>query len=101
MATATQTTFKPLGNRVVVSPSDAEEQMSAGGIYIPDTAKEKPQEGEVVAVGPGRLTDDGSRVPMELAVGDTVVYSKYAGTEYKEGDDEYLVLREDDILFKK
>ena len=101
MATATQTTFKPLGNRVVVKPSEGEEQMSAGGIYIPDTAKEKPQEGEVVAVGPGRLTDDGNRVPMEIAVGDMVVYSKYAGTEYKEGDDEYLVLREDDILFKK
>ena len=98
---ATETTFKPLGNRVVVRPADAEEQMSAGGIYIPDTAKEKPQEGEVVAIGPGRLTDDGSRVPMELAVGDTVVYSKYAGTEYKEGETEYLVLREDDILFKK
>ena len=101
MATATQTVFKPLGNRVVVKPSDAEEQMSAGGICIPDTAKEKPQDGEVVAVGPGRLTDDGKRVPMEIAVGDTVVYSKYAGTEYKEGDAEYLVLREDDILFKK
>ena len=101
MATETQTTFKPLGNRVVVKPSEGEEQVSAGGIYIPDTAKEKPQEGEVVAVGPGRLTDDGSRVPMELAVGDMVVYSKYAGTEYREGDDEYLVLREDDILFKK
>ena len=75
--------------------------MSSGGIYIPDTAKEKPQEGTIVAAGPGRLTDDGSRVPMELAVGDTVVYSKYAGTEYKEGDVEYLVLREDDVLFKK
>ena len=101
MATKTQTTFKPLGNRVVVSPADADEQLTAGGIYIPDTAKEKPQEGEVVAIGPGRLTDEGSRVPMELAVGDMVVYSKYAGTEYKDGDDEYLVLREDDILFKK
>ena len=75
--------------------------MSSGGIYIPDTAKEKPQEGTIVAAGPCRLTDDGSRVPMELEVGDTVVYSKYAGTEYKEGDIEYLVLREDDILFKK
>ena len=101
MATKTQTTFKPLGNRVVVSPADADEQLTAGGIYIPDTAKEKPQEGEVVAIGPGRLTDEGSRVPMELSVGDMVVYSKYAGTEYKDGDDEYLVLREDDILFKK
>ena len=75
--------------------------MSAGGIYIPDTAKEKPQEGTVVAVGPGRITDDGKRVEMEIQVGDTVIYSKYAGTEYKEGDTEYLVLREDDILFKK
>jgi chaperonin GroES len=75
--------------------------MSSGGIYIPDTAKEKPQEGTIVAVGPGRLTDEGARVPMELEVGDSVVYSKYAGTEYKEGDIEYLVLREDDILFKK
>jgi chaperonin GroES len=63
--------------------------MSSGGIYIPDTAKEKPQEGTVVAVGPGRLTDEGNRVPMDVAVGDTVVYSKYAGTEYKEGEIEY------------
>ena len=92
--------FKPLGNRVVVEPQEGEEQMSAGGIYIPDTAKEKPQEGVVVAVGPGRLSDDGARVPMEVGVGDTVVYSKYAGTEYRDGDTEYLVLREDDILFK-
>ena len=93
--------FKPLGNRVVVEPLEGEEQMSAGGIYIPDTAKEKPQEGKVVAVGPGRITYDGKRVEMEIQVGDTVIYSKYAGTEYKEGDTEYLVLREDDILFKK
>ena len=97
----TKVAFKPLGNRVVIEPLEGEEQVSAGGIYIPDTAKEKPQEGTIVAAGPGRLTDDGNRVPMELEVGDTVVYSKYAGTEYKEGDIEYLVLREDDILFKK
>ncbi|MEC8913451.1 MAG: co-chaperone GroES [Chloroflexota bacterium] len=97
----TKVAFKPLGNRVVIEPLEGEEQVSAGGIYIPDTAKEKPQEGTIVAAGPGRLTDDGNRVPMELEVGDTVVYSKYAGTEYKEGDVEYLVLREDDILFKK
>ena len=97
----TKVAFKPLGNRVVIEPSEGEEQVSAGGIYIPDTAKEQPQEGTIVAAGPGRLTDDGNRVPMELEVGDTVVYSKYAGTEYKEGDTEYLVLREDDILFKK
>ena len=97
----TKVGFKPLGNRVVVEPQEGDEQMSSGGIYIPDTAKEKPQEGKIVAVGPGRITDDGNRVPMELAVDDIVVYSKYAGTEYKEGDIEYLVLREDDILFKK
>ncbi len=97
----TKVAFKPLGNRVVVEPMEGDEQVSAGGIYIPDTAKEKPQEGTVVAVGPGRVTDEGNHVPMELAVGDTVVYSKYAGTEYKEGEIEYLVLREDDILFKK
>ncbi len=95
------TEFKPLGNRVVIEPMESEEQMSAGGIYIPDTAKEKPQEGKIVAVGPGKLNDDGSRTPLEVAVGDVVVYSKYAGTEYKDGDTEYLVVREDDILFKK
>jgi chaperonin GroES len=101
MATKAKVTFKPLGNRVVVEPIEGEEQVSSGGIYIPDTAKEKPQEGKVVAVGPGRLTDDGKRVPVELEVGDVVIYSKYAGTEYKDRETEYLVLREDDILFKK
>jgi len=101
MATKTKVSFKPLGNRVVVEPIEEDEQMSAGGLYIPDTAKEKPQEGKVVAVGPGRMTDDGKRVPLEIQVGDLVVYSKYGGTEYKEGDTDYLVLREDDILFKK
>lgn len=101
MTTDAKVAFKPLGNRVVIEPSETDDQMTSGGIYIPDTAKEKPQEGKVVAVGPGRLTDDGNRVPMEIEVGDSVVYSKYAGTEYKEGDIEYLVLREDDILFKK
>jgi len=90
-----------LGNRIVVEPLDTEEQMSAGGIYIPDTAKEKPQEGKIVAIGPGRLSDEGKRIPLEVAVGDTVVYSKYGGTEYREGSTDYLVLREDDILFKK
>ena len=93
-------TFKPLGDRVVIEPMDDEEQMSSGGIYIPDTAKEKPQKGTVIAVGPGKLTDDGNRVPVDVCVGDTVVYSKYAGTEYKEGETEYLVVRQDDILFK-
>jgi len=75
--------------------------VSSGGIYIPDTAKEKPQEGTVIAVGPGRLTDEGKRIAMDVGVGDVVVYSKYGGTEYKEGDTEYQILREDDILMKK
>ena len=101
MATKTKISFKPLGNRLVVEPDEDESQVSSGGILIPDTAKEKPQEGKVVAVGPGKLTDEGNRIPMEVAVGDTVVYSKYGGTEYKEGDIEYMVLREDDVLFKK
>ena len=93
-------TFQPLGDRVVIEPTEDEEQMTSGGIYIPDTAKEKPQTGTVVAVGPGKLTDEGSRLPMDVGVGDTVVYSKYSGTEYKDGDTEYLVVRQDDILFK-
>ena len=93
--------FKPLGNRVVIEPMESDEQISAGGIYIPDTAKEKPQEGTVIAVGPGKLNEDGSRSELEVSVGDIVVYSKYAGTEYKQCDTEYLIVREDDILFKK
>ena len=91
--------FVPLGERVVVKPTEQEAQ-TKGGIFLPDTAKEKPQEGEVVAVGPGRISDEGSRIPMELNKGDRVIYSKFAGTEYKEGDDEYLILRESDILAK-
>ena len=98
---ASKVSFKPLGNRVVIEPIEGDEQMTAGGIYIPDTAKEKPQDGKVVAVGLGRMSDDGKRIAMEIKVGDVVVYSKYAGTEYKDGDTDYLVLREDDILFKK
>ena len=90
--------FKPLGNRIVVQPLEEEAQVSAGGIYFPDTAKEKPQEGKVVAVGPGKLAEDGTRIPMEVSVGDKVVYSKYGGTEYKVGDIEYLVLRDEDVL---
>ena len=100
MPKKTKITFKPLGNRIVVKPLESEEQMSSGGIYIPDTAKEKPQEGTVIAVGPGRLSDEGKLIPMDVAVGDTVVYSKYGGTEYKDGATEYLVLREDDVLLK-
>jgi chaperonin GroES len=95
----TKVQLVPLGERIVIKPME-QEQQTKGGIYLPDTAKEKPQEGEVVAVGPGRMTDDGKRIAMEVAVGDKVIYSKYAGTEYKDGDEEYLILRESDILAK-
>ena len=91
--------FVPLGERVIVKPTE-QDQQTKGGIYLPDTAKEKPQEGQVVAVGPGRMGDDGNRLPMELGKGDKVIYSKFAGTEYKDGDDDYLILRESDILAK-
>lgn len=90
----------PLGDRVVIKPTPKEE-VSKGGIVLPDTAKEKPQEGEIVAVGPGKLTDDGKRLPMDVGVGDTVIYSKYAGTEFKEDGDELVIMRESDILAKK
>jgi len=101
VAAKSKIAFKPLGNRIVVEPTEGQETQSPGGIYIPDTAKEKPQEGKVVAVGPGKLTDDGKRLPVEVEVGDVVVFSKYGGTEYREGDIEYMVLRDDDVLFKK
>ena len=93
--------FVPLGERVVIKPLDQEEETRPSGIILPDTAKEKPQEGKVVAVGPGKPTEDGKgRVAMEIKAGDRVIYSKFAGTEYKEGEDEFLILRESDILAK-
>jgi chaperonin GroES len=92
--------LQPLADRLVVKPIEAEEKTKAG-IYLPDTAKEKPQEGEVVAVGPGRLSDDGKRLAMDVKVGDIVVYAKYGGTEIKIDDEEYMILRESDILAKK
>jgi len=96
---STKVNFVPIADRIVILPLERE-QTTKGGIYLPDTVKEKPQEGEVIAVGPGRVSDDGTRIPMELAVGDRVIYSKYAGTEYKVGDDEYLILRDSDVLAK-
>ena len=95
--TATATKIRPLGDRVVVKPIQKEE-VTKSGIVLPDTAKEKPQRGQVVAVGPGRLTDDGKRLPMEVKVGDEVLFAKYAGTELKIDDEEYLILSEKDIL---
>ena len=83
--------IKPLEDRIVVKPLEAE-QTTASGLVIPDTAKEKPQEGEVQAIGPGRIDDNGNRVPLDVAVGDKVIYSKYGGTEVKYGGDEYLIL---------
>jgi chaperonin GroES len=92
--------LQPLADRLVVRPVEKEEKTKSG-IILPDTAKEKPQEGEVIAVGPGRLTDDGKRVAMDLKVGDRVIYSKYGGTELKIDDVEMIILRESDILAKK
>jgi chaperonin GroES len=97
MATATKVALKPLEDRVVVKASDAE-QTTASGLVIPDTAKEKPQEGTVIAVGPGRISDEGKRIPLDVHVGDTVVYSKYGGTEIKVAGEEYLILSARDIL---
>jgi chaperonin GroES len=90
-------TVKPLGDRVFVKVSPSEEK-TAGGILLPDTAKEKPQIGEVVAVGPGKRNDDGSRSTLEVKVGDQVLYSKYAGTDVKLGGEDYVLLSEKDIL---
>ncbi len=92
--------IQPLADRVVVKPIEREE-VTKGGIVIPDTVKERPQEGKVVAVGPGRLSEDGKRVTMDVKVGDIVVYSKYGGTEIKIDDEELMILRESDILAKK
>jgi chaperonin GroES len=97
MATAIDLKVKPLADRVVVKPLEEAEQMR-GGLYIPDTAKEKPQQGEVVAVGPGKLTEEGKRVDPELKVGDKVLYGKYSGTEVTLDDAQYLILRESDVL---
>ena len=97
MTTATKVVIKPLEDRIVVKPLEAE-QVTASGLVIPDTAKEKPQEGKVLAVGPGRFDDKGARVPVDVKVGDVVLYSKYGGTEVKYSGEEYLVLSARDVL---
>ncbi|MET9018710.1 co-chaperone GroES [Actinopolymorpha sp. NPDC004070] len=89
--------IKPLEDRIVIKTLDAEET-TASGLVIPDTAKEKPQEGEVVAVGPGRIDDNGNRVPLDVAVGDKVIFSKYGGTEVKYSGEEFLILSARDVL---
>ena len=92
--------LQPLGDRLVVRPMEREGKTKTG-IYLPDTAKEKPMVGKVIAVGPGRLTEDGKRVPMDLKVGDIVIYAKYGGTEIKVEDEELIILSEKDVLAKK
>ena len=97
MATATATKLRPLGDRVVIQPTPREE-MTKSGIVLPDTAKEKPQEGKILAAGPGRLTDEGKREPMDVKDGDKVLYAKYAGTEFKIDGEELLIVSQKDIL---
>jgi chaperonin GroES len=97
MATQAATKIQPLADRIVVKALEETEQMR-GGLYIPDTAKEKPQQGEVVAVGPGKLSDEGKRIELEVGVGNRVLYGKYSGTEVNVDGEEYLILRESDVL---
>jgi len=97
VTTATKVAIKPLEDRILVQANEAE-TTTASGLVIPDTAKEKPQEGTVVAVGPGRFDENGKRVPLDVKVGDTVIYSKYGGTEVKYAGEEYLVLSARDVL---
>ena len=94
---ATKTKLRPLGHRLVVKPS-AREEMTKSGIVLPDTVKERPQEGTILAVGPGRTLDDGTREPIEVAVGQKILFQKYAGTEFKLDDEELLILSQKDVL---
>ncbi len=94
---ATATKLRPMGDRVVIKPAVREETTKTG-IVLPDTSKEKPQRGEVIAAGPGRVADDGKRIDLEVKVGDTVLFAKYAGTDIKIDDEDYLILAEKDIL---
>ena len=96
-ASKSKTQLRPMGDRVVIRPA-AREETTRSGIVLPDTSKEKPQRGAIIAVGPGRVSDEGKKIPMEVKVGDTVLFAKYAGTEFKLEDDELLILRESDIL---
>ena len=96
-ATKTETKLQPLGDRVVLKPTPREE-MTKSGIVLPDTAKEKPQEGQIIAIGPGAFDADGKRIAMDVKVGQKVLYGKYAGTEFKLDDEEFLILAEKDVL---
>jgi chaperonin GroES len=96
-ASKSKTQLRPMGDRVVIRPA-AREETTRSGIVLPDTSKEKPQRGAIIAVGPGRVSDEGKKIPMEVKVGDTVLFAKYAGTEFKLEDDELLILSEKDVL---
>ena len=91
--------LEPLNDRIVVKAIEQEDQTKSG-IFIPDSAKERPEEGNVIAVGPGRLNDEGTRIPMDVAVGDSAIYSKFAGTDFEEDGEEYLIMKEADVLAK-
>ena len=97
MATATKTKFRPLQDRILVKRIE-EEEVRRGGIIIPDTAKEKPQEGKVIAVGTGKMTEDGKKLALAVKAGDRILFGKYSGSEVKIDDEEYLILREEDVL---
>jgi len=97
MAVATQVKIRPLGDRVLVKALEKKEEIRSG-IIIPDTAKEKPQEGEIIAAGKGKVGDDGKLVPMDVKAGDKILYGKYSGTEIKINDQEYLIMHQEDIL---
>ncbi len=90
--------LRPLADRVVVEPIEREETFAGGALVLPETAKEKPQQGEIIAVGPGRVDDDGERIAMEVSLGDKVLFAKYAGTEIKHNGSKYLIMRESDLL---
>jgi chaperonin GroES len=97
MATATKTKLRPLHDRILVKRLE-EEEVRRGGIIIPDTAKEKPQEGKVIAVGTGKVGEDGKKIPLDVKAGDRILFGKYSGSEVKIDDEEYLILREEDVL---
>ncbi len=97
MATATKTTLRPLDDRVLIKPDDPEEK-TRSGIYLPEGAKEKPMSGKVIAAGPGKLNDDGSRAPVSVKKGDTVVYGKYSGTEVEVDEDQLVIVRDSELL---
>ena len=96
-ATATKTKLRPLHDRILVKRME-EEEVRRGGIIVPDTAKEKPQEGKVLAVGTGRVTDDGKKIPLDVKAGDRILFGKYSGSEVKIDDEEYLIMKEEDVL---